>query len=341
MSMTSTTPDRCRLPSALWGALDREGLSVPEALRRARLPAMLRLQSSATITTAQYFALWRAVEDLSGDPSLGLRMASAAETGAHPPSSLAAFHARDYRDGLLRLARFKRLCTPETLQFEEHQTTVTVSHIWPHAGEDEPHIATDITFATVMELGRRGTGQAITPLLVELRRSAPTADVHAAYFGNQVRYGADNDRLILRRADLDLPFAGYNPELLEMLTPALAGALRDLQAQSSLSDQVKVILLQALPSGRPDIADVAREMGMSERTLQRRITDEGTAFRVLVNEARHALSRRLLSDEANDIAEVAYMLGYQDTRSFYRAFRDWEGTTPTAWRKSALSTTLQ
>ena len=126
-----------------------------------------------------------------------------------------------------------------------------------------------------------------------------------------------------------------------MLTPALSGALRDLQALTSLSDQVKAVLLHALPSGRPDIAEVAREMGMSERTLQRRITDEGTAFRDLVNEARHALSRRLLSDQTNDMAEVAYMLGYQDTRSFYRAFRSWEGTTPKAWRKSALSAPLQ
>ena len=104
MSMKSATPDRCRLPSALWKALEREGLSVPDVLRRARLPAMLRLQPSATLATAQYFALWRAVEDLSGDPGLGLRLASNAETGAHPPSSLAAFYARDYRDGLLRLA---------------------------------------------------------------------------------------------------------------------------------------------------------------------------------------------------------------------------------------------
>ena len=341
MSIKSTTPDRCRLPSALWKALDREGLSVTEALRRARLPAMLRLQSAATVTTAQYFALWRAVEDLSDDPGLGLRMASSAETSAHPPSSLAAFHARDYRDGLLRLARFKRLCTPETLQIEENQTTATVSHVWPNAVEAEPHIATDITFATVMELGRRGAGQTIIPLRVELRRRRPTPDVHAAYFECPVRYGAEHDRLVLRAADLDLAFAGHNPELLEMLTPALSGALRDLQAQGSLSDQVKAVLLHALPSGRPDIADVAREMGMSERTLQRRITDEGTAFRDLVNAARHTLSHRLLSDQTNDMAEVAYMLGYLDTRSVYRAFRIWEGTTPKAWRSAARSASLQ
>ena len=341
MSMKSATPDRCRLPSALWKALEREGLSVPDVLRRARLPAMLRLQPSATLATAQYFALWRAVEDLSGDPGLGLRLASNAETGAHPPSSLAAFYARDYRDGLLRLARFKRLCTPETLQIDEDPTTTTVSHLWPNAVEAEPHIASDITFATVMELGRRGAGRMIAPLRVELRRGRPTPDVHAAYFGCPVRYGAEQDRLMLRHADLDLAFAGYNPELLEMLTPALAGALRDLEAQTSLSDQVKTVLLHALPSGRPDIADVAREMGMSERTLQRRITEEGTAFRDLLNEARHALSRRLLSDQTSDIAEVAYMLGYQDTRSFYRAFRSWEGATPNAWRKSTLSASLQ
>ena len=71
---------------------------------------------------------------------------------------------------------------------------------------------------------------------------------------------------------------------------------------------------------------------MSERTLQRRITDEGATFRALLVEARQELGRRLLSDAAIGIDEVAYLLGYQDTSSFYRSFREWEGMTPNHWR---------
>ena len=136
----------------------------------------------------------------------------------------------------------------------------------------------------------------------------------------------------MNAADLDRPFPGHNPELLDMLTPSLSAALGELQTRSSISAQVKIVLKRSLASGRPDLADVAHELGTSERTLQRRITDEHTTFRDLLVEARQELGRQLLADPETDIDEVACLLGYQDTSSFYRAFRDWEGVTPGQWR---------
>ena len=93
------------------------------------------------------------------------------------------------------------------------------------------------------------------------------------------------------------------------------------------------MLKRCLAGGRPELSAVARELAMSERTLQRRITEEGSTFRELVAQARQELWRRLLGDPASTIDEVAYLLGYQDTSSFYRAFRDGEGVTPNRWRE--------
>ncbi len=76
---------------------------------------------------------------------------------------------------------------------------------------------------------------------------------------------------------------------------------------------------------------------MSGRTLQRRITEEGETFRHLLAQARHELGCRLLTDPATDINEVACLLGYQDTTSFYRAFREWEGMSPNRWRDRQLA----
>jgi AraC-like DNA-binding protein len=77
---------------------------------------------------------------------------------------------------------------------------------------------------------------------------------------------------------------------------------------------------------------VAKELGMSERTLQRRITDEGTTFRELLNETRRELARQYLGNELVEINEAAFLVGYEDPNSFYRAFRSWEGKTPAEWR---------
>lgn len=332
--MTIAPPDRCKLPNAFWRSVEALGISPAAVLRQARLPATLHLGQPNYLTTAQYFAVMSALDELVAEPALGLRMVKGTDTSGHPPASLAAFYAQDYRDAIARIARFKRLCTPEVLTVVEEGTTATVTVGWPHALGKEPAITVDIAFATLVELGRRGTGRHFFPRRVELSRPGGASDRHAAYFGCPICCDAPEDRLVLDRADLDRPFPGHNPELLAMLTPALGSALNELDAHATIADQVKMVVRRSLPSGRPEIVDVARQMGMSERTLQRRITEEGTSYRDLLDGARADMGRSLLADPTNGIDEVACLLGYQDTRSFYRAFRTWEGMTPARWRES-------
>lgn len=172
------------------------------------------------------------------------------------------------------------------------------------------------------------------PIAVNLGRQAPGEGLHATFFGCPIRFGAKSDRMVLNAKDLDLPFPGHNPELLQMLTPALAAATREIEGQASVADQVKANLKRAMASGRSSVASVARKLGLSERTLQRRLTAEGKPFRAVLADNRQEFARQLLSDPSIEIEEVAYLLGYQDTNSFYRAFREWEDVTPGHWRRS-------
>ncbi|RQT82016.1 AraC family transcriptional regulator [Burkholderia cepacia] len=331
--MGAVMADRCKIPRAFWRSMAHAGLAPAAVLRQARLPATLHLNPQALVSTDQYFALWRAIEQLAPVPGLGIALVTGSEAATHPPFIVAAFHARDYRDGLERVARFKRLCTPEQLHIVEEGGECILASAWPYATEPEPAVATDVTFAILLELGRRGTGQHVTPRRVEFVRTGPRDEVYRAYFGCPIRYGASRNALVLKSTDLGRPFPGHNPELLDMLTPALTAALGEIDARSPIREQVKVVLKRCLASGRPELSGVARDLGMSERTLQRRITDEGTTFRDLLAEARQELWRRLLADPAAGIDEVSCLLGYQDTSSFYRAFRDWEGITPNRWRE--------
>ena len=337
--MRPAPADRCKVPHGLWNAVEAIGISPSALLRQARLPITLP-QTGQAITTAQYFALMRALETLSGDPAVGLHIVRSADTAVHPPSTLAAFYARDLRDGLERLTRFKRLCTPEILEVTEGLhgglRSCSVGMTWLHASEAEPSASVDATFSTLMELARRGTGANVRPLRVDLARPGRRSAVHEAYFAAPIRLGAPRNLLVFDAADLDRPFPGHNPELLAMLTPALGSALEEMQARS-LSEQVVLELKRSLPSGRPDVSEVARRMGMSERTLQRRITEEGHSFRELLIEARRELGHRFLSDVAMELDEIAFLLGYQDATSFHRAFREWEGVTPARWRELRVS----
>ena len=330
--MTGGPVNRCRLPKAFWRSLDHLGLKPEVVLRQARLPATLHLSGPGLVTTEQMFAVWKAIEELTGDPAFGFKIVKASDSAGHQPAFLAACYAADFRDAVVRVARFKGLGACEQFRFEERHGEFSILKNWPHATEPEPAILIDLTFAYLLELGRKGTGHPIKPVRIEFERSGPKTAEHPAYFGCPIRYGAPCNALVLRSIDLDRPFPGHNSEFLDLLTPALAAALGELRAESTIGEQVKVVLKRTLASGRPDVAGVARDLGMSERTLQRRITDEGGTFRALLIEARQELGRRLLSDAAMGIDEVACLLGYQDTSSFYRGFREWEGMTPNHWR---------
>jgi AraC-like DNA-binding protein len=195
----------------------------------------------------------------------------------------------------------------------------------------------DLTFAAVMELGRRGTRERLAARSVEFERDGDAA-AYEAYFGCTVRFGAARDRLVLERADLDRPFASYNAELLEMLSPALERALADHQARNTLSGQVKWLMKRRLATSRPDIRAIAKELALSDRTLQRRLSEEGTRFQDVLTEARRELAREYLVNGHLDMADVAFLLGFDDQNSFFRAFRQWEGETPARWRASRLGT---
>lgn len=331
--MSAVPADKCHIPPAFWRVMKDAGVAPEMLLRHAQLPATLHLNAKACVSTSQYFGLWTAIEQLMPVPGLGIRLVEALDTAANPPSILVAYHGRDYRDGLIRLARFKQLCTPEQLVCEERHGECAITIKWLLAQQPIPAMVTDVTCATLLELGRRATGHQIVPSRVELARPNVPVDVLQAYFKCPIVYDAAADVVVLRSADLNRPFRGHNPELLNLLTPALASALQELQALGTIGEQVKIVLKRSLASGRPELAKVARDLGMSERTLQRRITEDGTTFRTLLIEARRELAHQLLAGADASLEEAAYMLGYQDVNAFHRAFKDWEGVSPGEWRE--------
>ncbi|GGB43973.1 AraC family transcriptional regulator [Fictibacillus barbaricus] len=333
--MTSHT--RIKIPAGFWAGLSQIGIAAHEVLRKARLP--LTIITEPIVTTGQYFAIWQAYSDLIDDTAKGIiKLTTSFETAHYPPAVLATYHARDYRDALKRMARFKQMCPPESLRITEEGELCTIELEWLDTEQPGPPLLVGITLAFLLELGRRGTGQPLTARFVEFSDSMGDVQALEAYFGCGIRIGANCNRLKLHRRDLDRPFVSYNAELLEILTPVLDQSLDEQERQRSITEMVKWIMKRSLTGGRPDIQTVASELGMSDRTLQRRLTDDGTSFKHLLTQVRHEQAREYLADPSLDIKEVAFLIGYEDQNSFYRAFRLWEGDTPSNWRTEHLGT---
>ncbi len=333
--MASQPSDRIKMPPGFWDGLRQIGISPQDVARTAGLP--LTIITEPAVTSAQYCAIWQAYSDLIGDTAKGIiELATAFETVKYPPPVLATYHARDYRDALKRMARYKQLCPPESLRITEEGEQCTIELEWLNPEQSGPPLLVGITLAFLLELGRRGTGQHLTAQFVEFTDSMGDMQALEAYFGCPIKKGAGCNRLTLHRSDLDRPFVSYNEELLEILTPALDQSLDERQRTRSTTEKVKWIMKRSLMGGRPDIQNIAKELGMSDRTLQRRLTDENTSFKHLLSEARHEQARAYLADPSLEIKEVAFLIGYEDQNSFYRAFRHWEGETPSQWRTENL-----
>lgn len=338
--MTLYTFDRIQIPAGFWTGLRQLGIAAHDVVQKAQLP--ISIVSDPVVTTAQYFAIWQAYSDLIDNTAKGIiKLATSFETDHFPPTVLATYHARDYRDALKRMARYKQLCPPESLHITVEGEHCTLEIKTLHSEQPGLPLLIGITLAFLLELGRRGTGQPLTAKCVEFStHSIGDLQILEDYFGCQIQMGANCNRLTIHRTDLDRPFVSYNAELLEILTPVLEQSLNEHPRSSSITETVKWIMKRNLTGGRPEIQTIARELGISDRTLQRRLTEEGTSFKHLLVKVRHEQAREYLADPSLDIKEVAFLIGYEDQSSFYRAFHLWEGATPLKWRTEHLCANL-
>ncbi len=193
--MRGDPADRCKVPQAFWRTLDHLGLRPAVVVRQARLPSTLHLSATSFVTTGQLFAIWKAVEELTGDPEFGFKMVKASDEAGHQPAFLAAHYAATFRDAISRIDRFKRLGSCELFSFEGQHGEFSISKKWPYAAEPEPAVLVDMSFAYLLDLGRRGTGKQIFPLRIELARPDDPGLIHHSLFKCRIRYSAPRNAM--------------------------------------------------------------------------------------------------------------------------------------------------
>jgi AraC-like DNA-binding protein len=323
---------RFRVATTLARKLEELGVLPADVLRQAGLPTGLFDQEKIFVSTEELFALYRGIGQASRDPAIGLKLGSEPRVERYDPIAMAAVSARSFRDALQRLARYKQLVCPEELHVAERQDECRVQFRWVLAQEAEPPLLVDVCFARVVEIARQGTGAPINPKRLELRAASANRETYAALFGCPIQFDARQNTIVFDKADLDRPFLTHNADLYAMLSPQLEAELKQAVVSKAIGEQVKGVLKRMLAGRRPGIEDVARELGLSARTLQRRLAEEAATFQQVMQEARRELARHYLLHSSRELNETAYLLGYEDAHSFFRAFHDWEGSSPGQWR---------
>jgi AraC-like DNA-binding protein len=323
---------RFRISPLFIPRLQEFGVPAADVVRRAGLPPGLLRDEKVWLTTDQLFAFWDAVADVSGDPAIALKLGSDTRVERLDVVSLAALSAPSFREALARAARYKQLTCPEEIQVTTRGGECAVRFRWLRAQGATSPVLTDLCFAWVAALAHRGTDGAVRPIRVEFTGAARNRALYEQHFGCTVRLEAARSAILFRAGDLDRPFTTHNADLLGILTPQLDAELLTRQAGDNARDQVKAVLRRSLAGSRPDLRDVARELASSPRTLQRRLGDLGVSFHQVLVEARRDLASHYLLNSSLELAEIAYLLGYEDANSFVRAFNRWEGMPPGRWR---------
>lgn len=322
-----------RVQSTLPRKLEELGLSSEKVLRHAGLPMGLFNPDKIMVSTEEFFALYRGIAGASNDPGVGLKLGTEERIERYDPIKLAALAARSFRDAVERLSRYKQLTCPEEIRVVENGNECAVQFVWLLAHGEEPPLLVDVCFAWIVGIGHRGTGRPLKPRRVEFQRALTHREMYEEHFHCPVRFKAGQNALIFGKSDMELPFMTYNADLLAIVAPQLEAELARQLAEKTLREQAKGILKQMLAGQRPGIGDLARELHISTRTLQRRLTEQGISFQRLLEEARRELARHYLSHSSLELNETAYLLGYDDANSFFRAFRAWEGVPPSRWRE--------
>lgn len=327
--------DRFRVSSTLLRRVQDLGVSTEVVLRAAGLSTDRLLHERLFVSTRELFELYRCIERESGELGFGLRIGREERLERYDPVAIAALCASSLGDALERMARYKQLTCPEAIHITRHGDECHVRFEWLLSDEAEPAILIDLCFAWVVEIARRGSGGKVRPRRIELEREEAARPAYEQHFGCQLSFGQRQNVLVFDAADLEPPFVTHNAEMLAAVAPQLEAELQEQQQRRTFREQAKASIKRALAGRRPDLRSVARELGLSTRTLQRRLTAEQVTFQQLLAEARRELARHYLRHSSLELNETAYLLGYEDANSFFRAFQQWEGTSPGEWRAQA------
>ena len=321
--------DLFRLDNA-WRILWRDlGISEIEMYRRARISVALAEEENPRVDRDGYFRLCAVFEEMLDD-SVPLRLGQSLSVDMFDPALFAAICSPNMTIAGERLGIYKQLTGPFSLDVDRGpDRTRFVFRCQQRVAV--PFLLAMVESVFSVHLVRHATRHRVVPLSVEVPRLPEDPAPYESYFGCRMQEG-DGCVMTLSARDATRPFLTANSAMWKTFEPSLQRRLSELVADTPMQERVAAALFELLPSGRAQMADAAKALGLGTRTLQRRLLAEGKSYIQVLNETRDRLARYYLTHSAMSTAEISFLLGFDDPNSLFRAFNRWNGTSPEAWR---------
>ncbi|MEN4793306.1 helix-turn-helix domain-containing protein [Pantoea agglomerans] len=315
------------------------GIHAAPVLRRAQLPGDLFSRQNVRLNPDDFFRLWVAIEDeamsVNADTPAALQIAKVMSSDWFDPELFAALCSSTMHCALERMAKYVRLIAPMIFRIDRNpsQTTLIIDFI--DNTRQPPDIFLIFKLVFFVQLVRLATRTPVKPLQISWPMASNTRQnfllAYAHFFGISVT-DSPLATVVFLTEDMEKPFLTENHKLWLFFEPDLRQRLADLDTTAGMSQRVHSTLLETLPAGEVLMQSVCRKLAISTRTLQRRLQSEGTSFQKILDTVRESLAWHYLRNTEMSGAEISFLLGFEDSNSFSRAFHVWTGKTPQAVR---------
>ena len=323
-----------RTTSAAWvkgirDVLQDEGLDVRSLFSHAGLDMSQLANPEMRYPTEKVSRLWDLAVQRSRNAMLGIAQPRCASVANFDVVGYAMMSCSDLRASLECLVRYVRVVSEAASLLLRAETDRYSIELTLFGGElAVPRQRSEFSLLTLLSFLRWISGRRITPLLVEFSYPEPAHPrLYQEAFHSPVRFNAAANRLVLSGPDLTVPLPTHHPALARCHAQYADQCLARLDSHC-ISRKVGELIAQKLHGCEPRREEIARLLCLGDRTLRRRLEDEGTTFQKILDDTRRDLAQHYLALQRYSAGEIAYMLGFTDQGTLFRASRRWFGVSP-------------
>ncbi len=324
-----------RISLILWNIISSYGIDPEPLFWEAGINPDLMKQSGKRYRVRKVKLLWQKAAKAIGDPCFGLKAAELWHPSNFSALGYAMLASATIRTALERMERYYHVISDErVLELNDVEDGMQLTLVFNDTMHDIPE-RNDASLAVILNICRVNYLEDLAPVSVTFNHPKPTcSSKFFEYFKCPVTFDAPVNSLTLPLEMADRILPGSNPQLAELNDQLMISYLEKLNPDD-ITQKVKAVVINQLPSGSVTDESVAKAVYMSNRTLQRKLENAGTTFKILLNETRKDLAKQYLRDQDTSMTEIAFLLGFSENSTFSRAFKRWTGVSPSQYRKAS------
>lgn len=323
--------DRYILDGQYGKYLEMMGVKLGEALKEAGVAEDLFGREKPALHEADYYAFMDAVGKQIKDPKIPIQIASADNIESFSPPIFASYCSKNGRVCMERLSMYKRLIAPMRYELSEMDGRLKLVIDASKKELSMPQFLVETEMVFIINIIRKATKCDISPIEITMQ-SPVTSEDFAEFTKCPIKNGSEN-ALVFEGSDMEKPFISFNEGMWDFFEPELKRRIYEMESDDTFAAKVRSALTELLPGGSGTVNDVAEKLGISKRTLQRRLTEENTSFQKELSEVREMLAKHYIKNTDMSTDDIAFLLGYQELNSFLRAFNNWTGMSVSEYRK--------